>query len=286
MIGIASHCSTRVMSTRSCEMRSRAEWTRSAHTGWRHSIRRITGDWMASARWRRAMRQISTFSTDFETVEVETVLFRGRIVAYRGEMVVDLPETSRRTSCSTSCTSVRCPSIRSGSIRNMRSRPIVVYDGQIVTGMQKVTPVEVDGAAVADVESDFLKVACIERHKATGRVGVGYVRGFGLQRGAIASSIAHDAHNIVVVGTSRRGHADRGAAGHRDEGRFGDRCRTERSLAGCRLPIGGIMSDQSLAVVRSISKRWSNRPTISVAGSSLRLACWLSWRFRSSRRAA
>ena len=72
----------------------------------------------------------------------------------------------------------------------------MVYDGQIVTEMQKVTPVVVDDIAVTDVESDFLKVACIERHKATGRVGVGYVRGFGLQRGAIASSIAHDATTL------------------------------------------------------------------------------------------
>ncbi|NIV57735.1 MAG: adenine deaminase, partial [Actinobacteria bacterium] len=47
---------------------------------------------------------------------------------------------------------------------------------------------------------DLLKIAVIERHRATGNVGVGFVRGFGLQRGAIASTVAHDNHNIVVVG--------------------------------------------------------------------------------------
>jgi adenine deaminase len=56
---------------------------------------------------------------------------------------------------------------------------------------------------VHDAEKDIALVACIERHKATGRVGLGLVRGFGLRRaGALGSSVAHDAHNLVVVGTS------------------------------------------------------------------------------------
>lgn len=55
---------------------------------------------------------------------------------------------------------------------------------------------------VYDPESDILKIAVIERHKASGNVGVGLVKGFGLQRGALATSVAHDSHNIVVVGVN------------------------------------------------------------------------------------
>ena len=75
-------------------------------------------------------------------------------------------------------------------------------DRQIVTRLLEVEPTMRDGAAVADPERDLLKLVCVERHRATGNVGVGYVHGFGLQRGALASSIAHDAHNIVAVGTN------------------------------------------------------------------------------------
>ena len=57
-----------------------------------------------------------------------------------------------------------------------------------------------DGAVVADPERDLAKIAVIERHHATGRVGLGFVRGFGLHAGAFASTVAHDAHNLVVVG--------------------------------------------------------------------------------------
>jgi adenine deaminase len=59
-----------------------------------------------------------------------------------------------------------------------------------------------DGEIVADPARDLLKLVVIERHHASGRVGLGLVNGFGLQRGALASSVAHDAHNLVIAGTN------------------------------------------------------------------------------------
>lgn len=76
--------------------------------------------------------------------------------------------------------------------------------GQIVTRRLEVQPKVSGGFAVADTERDLLKLVVVERHRATGRVGVGLVNGFGLTRGALASSIAHDAHNIVAVGADDR----------------------------------------------------------------------------------
>jgi adenine deaminase len=72
--------------------------------------------------------------------------------------------------------------------------------GQIVTEELEEEPKVENGMAVADPERDLAKIAVVERHLGTGRIGLGFVRGFGLQRGAMGTTIAHDAHNIVVVG--------------------------------------------------------------------------------------
>lgn len=79
---------------------------------------------------------------------------------------------------------------------------IGLIHGQIVTD-NLLEPVKVEGGlAVADIERDILKLAVIERHRATGNIGLGFVKGFGLKRGALASSVAHDSHNLIVVGTN------------------------------------------------------------------------------------
>ena len=81
-----------------------------------------------------------------------------------------------------------------------RVRVIDLVAGQLITGAAEVAPAVADGRVVADAARDLAKLAVVERHHATGRVGVGLVRGFGLRAGAFASTVAHDAHNIVVVG--------------------------------------------------------------------------------------
>ncbi len=83
-----------------------------------------------------------------------------------------------------------------------RARVIELIPGQVITSM-RLESVSSDGRYVTtDIHADILKLCVVERHKATGRVGVGLVRGFGLRRGAIASSVAHDSHNVIAVGVS------------------------------------------------------------------------------------
>jgi adenine deaminase len=81
-----------------------------------------------------------------------------------------------------------------------RVRVIDIVAGQLITGAAEEPPAVRDGRVVADPERDLARLAVVERHHATGRVGVGLVRGFGLRSGAFASTVAHDAHNIVVAG--------------------------------------------------------------------------------------
>jgi adenine deaminase len=81
-----------------------------------------------------------------------------------------------------------------------KARAIGLVPEQVVTQSVEVEPTIVNGAAVADAGSDLAKIAVIERHLGTGRIGHGFVYGSGLRRGALASTVAHDAHNILVVG--------------------------------------------------------------------------------------
>ena len=81
-----------------------------------------------------------------------------------------------------------------------RVRVIEIVPEQLTTLAREVEPTVRDGAVVADPERDLAKIVVIERHHATGRVGRGLVTGFGLRRGAFASTVAHDAHNVVAVG--------------------------------------------------------------------------------------
>lgn len=83
-----------------------------------------------------------------------------------------------------------------------RMRVIQIVPSQIIT-REIIEPARRhNGLAVPDIERDLLKLVVVERHRATGNVGVGFVRGFGLKDGALGSTVAHDAHNVVVVGTN------------------------------------------------------------------------------------
>jgi adenine deaminase len=83
-----------------------------------------------------------------------------------------------------------------------RARVIGIVPGQITTKAEVVEVTGSDGWVTADPQRDILKLAVVERHHGSGRVGLGLVKGFGLKRGAIASSVAHDAHNIIAVGVT------------------------------------------------------------------------------------
>ena len=100
--------------------------------------------------------------------------------------------------------SVRLPSIAPESFTISLSKPqmrvIAIIPGQLLTNCVVRRPHDNGGRALADPENDLAKIAVIERHHATGRIGLGFVEGFGLKRGAFASTVAHDAHNVVVVG--------------------------------------------------------------------------------------
>lgn len=95
----------------------------------------------------------------------------------------------------------RKPAVRQ-SAPAAKIRVIEIVPRQIVTKEIVAAPKIEDGMIVADVSRDILKMVVVERHRATGNVGVGFVRGFKLRNGAIGSTVAHDAHNVIVAGTN------------------------------------------------------------------------------------
>ena len=128
------------------------------------------------------------------------------------------------------------------------ARAIGLVVDQVVTESLQRDPLVVDGHAVSDPGRDLVKIAVLERHLATGRMGVGFLSGSGLRRGALASTVAHDAHNLVVVGANdedmafavRRLAEVGGGIVVVDAGRI---------VAECPLPVAGLLSDQPLEVV-------------------------------------
>jgi adenine deaminase len=127
-------------------------------------------------------------------------------------------------------------------------RVIEIVPDQIVT-RQIVAAAKVEkGRVVADVPRDLLKLVVIERHRATGNVGVGFVRGFKLRDGALGSTVAHDAHNVVVVGTND---ADILAAIQKLAQLQGGQVAVQggQIKAQLGLPIAGLVSDRPLEEV-------------------------------------
>jgi adenine deaminase len=119
---------------------------------------------------------------------------------------------------------------------------------QIITNAISVTAKIENGEIIADPSRDILKLVVVERHNATGNVGVGFVRGFELKRGALGSTVAHDAHNMVAVGTSD---AEIIAAVAALQKMGGGQVAIEnrKEIAALPLPIAGLVSDRPLEEV-------------------------------------
>src|ERR671934_271665 len=128
------------------------------------------------------------------------------------------------------------------------ARVIGLVPDQVVTEALTEEPATEDGLAVADADRDLAKIAVIERHLGTGRVGLGFVRGSGLRRGALASTVAHDAHNIVVVGVDD---GDMARAVQRLAELGGGIAVVEGGeiRAELPLPVAGLLADAPLAEV-------------------------------------
>ncbi len=178
---------------------------------------------------------------DLNTFKVESVYKGGKLVAQAGHLLVDAPAVTFTGVTGT----VHIGNISEDDLR-IPGKPgpvkiVGIEPGQITTQhLQEEAPVR-DGEIVADPSRDLLKLVVIERHHASGSVGLGIVKGFGLRKGALASSVAHDAHNLVIAGVSDRDILQ--AARVLEEMGGGFACVVDGEVrASVPLPYGGLVS--------------------------------------------
>jgi adenine deaminase len=190
---------------------------------------------------------------DLQDIQPELVFSGGRLVAQDGNLLGDWTAPPTDESLVRDTVQVNWDAIDDRTFHILatgsRARIIGVVEGQIITKhlIEEVT--RDNGHAVPDVQQDILKMAVIERYKGTGNVGLGFIHGIGLQAGALAASVAHDHHNIVVVGADD----DSMLTAARAVGAMGGgfvAANQDRVIASLPLPIAGLMSDQSLEAVR------------------------------------
>ena len=184
-----------------------------------------------------------------ENMRPRLVYHRGRLVARDGEYLAPSDHGAALPG-STMNVAPLADDALAVPARGSRIKLIGLVPRQIVTDALEDDAAVSDGHVTADPSRDILKLAVIERHHATGNIGIGFVRGFGLKRGALASTVAHDAHNIIVVGAND---ADMLAAARALVAMGGGQCVVADGevRAALPLPVCGLVSDRPLEEVRA-----------------------------------
>ncbi len=186
--------------------------------------------------------------SDLNALKIEQVYYRGEIVAENSAMShgIPVPDTlalprSMKVILKTLDFSI--------PLAGDRIRVIEIVPDQVTTRSMIAAPTVFQDVLISDPDRDLLKIAVIERHIGSGNIGKGFVRGFGIKQGAIASSVAHDSHNIIVVGTND----DEMKAAVKAVVLMGGGLAVVsggRPIAKLSLPIAGLMSPEPVHVIR------------------------------------
>ncbi len=197
---------------------------------------------------------------DLTRVKVNTVITDGILIAKNGNLLMDL--TSPRYAATVKKTiRLKRPAkpedfkVKAPSKKTMvKAHVIGVAENKAVTRhLQRILPVK-NGEVFPSISEDIVKVAVVERHKRAGNICIGFVEGFGLKRGAVASSVAHDSHNIIIIGVSK---SDMAMAVNALANVGGGIVAVQNGkIVGLvELPIAGLMSDEMPEIVcRKIEK--------------------------------
>lgn len=204
---------------------------------------------------------------DLDRMEPSLVMVDGVIVAEKGELAITLPSyeypervrTSVRLARPVTAADFKLPSKLENGARKTKVRAIQAIENSARTGQAIVNLPVVDGFIEHDLQQDVIRLACIERHRASGEISLGFVKGFELKKGAVASTVAHDSHNLLVMGVSEE---DMALAAN-ELARCGGgmiAVADGKVLAKVEMPVAGLMSDRPLAEVvtqvQSLEKAW------------------------------
>jgi len=191
-----------------------------------------------------------TVISELSPLKIEQVFHHGRLVAEGGNALFSASQPKGEGLTDT----VKVKPFVVEKLQLMASgetEPVIeIVPGQIITRKRMENVRVADGMIMPDIDRDILKLAVVERHHATGNIGLGLVKGLNLKRGALASSVAHDSHNIVAAGTNDR---DIFSAIKEIERLGGGLAVVAegRVLASLALPVAGLLSDKPLVAVVS-----------------------------------
>ena len=179
---------------------------------------------------------------DFQHFNIEKVYKKGVLMVENG-VIRDFPTPSiEQYLVDRAHNTFHLPTLTASDFEEARPRGIIGMVGG------EITTVDAGYSDRIDVEYDVLKIAVVERHKNTHHIGIGFLQGYGLKSGAVATSVSHDSHNIIVVGTNE---ADMAEAANRVAALGGGIVVWDKGapLAEVPLSIAGIMSEEPLVVV-------------------------------------
>lgn len=184
--------------------------------------------------------------SDLYEMTVDAVFIGGELVAHQGKLLVNLPSYTYpdhvKNSVKRAPVTAADLAVKS-SASSVTGNCIVVVPDQNLTETLKVNLTAKNGTVCCNPQEDVLYMDCLERYGKDGSIGKSFVKGFGIKQGAIAESIAHDAHNIMVVGSSLEDMAT--AVNHVIEMGGGIAlAKGGRVIEDLRLPVGGLISDE------------------------------------------
>ncbi len=184
--------------------------------------------------------------SDIEEMKVEGVILKGKLVASKGKLLIDLPSYTYpdEVKCSVKVGPINEKDLEiyaSGS--TVMARAIGVIPDQNLTEKYEDMVRVQQGIAQPDISKDMLLIACVERYGRSNKIGKAFVKGFGLTDGAFAESVAHDTHNILVTGTNYR---DMMVAVNKviEMGGGIAVAKRGRVISEMRLPVGGLITDE------------------------------------------
>jgi adenine deaminase len=184
--------------------------------------------------------------SDLQNMVVDAVFIEGELMAASGAMLVDIPvytyPDTVKNSVKRELTSAAELSVDAAGSQARCNVIGVIPDQNLSDALEAVLPVK-NGVVMPDISQDVLPMHCLERYGRNGNIGKGFVKGFGIESGAIAESIAHDTHNIMVTGTS---YEDMAAAVNRVIQMGGGiaLAKNGRVIDELRLPVGGLITDE------------------------------------------
>lgn len=204
--------------------------------------------------------------SDLTKVQVEKVLINGQLVAAGGQLLAEIPQASypdfaKQTMRLASelkaedfAITTTNPTATEATVRVME-----IIEAKVGTWHKQCVLPVANGLVQNDLAQDVIKAVVIERHKGTGTMGKGFVKGFQLKAGAVASTVAHDSHNLLIVGTND---ADMALAGNKlaEVGGGMVAVKDGEVIALLPLPIAGLMSEQPVeqvaAMVEKLDQAW------------------------------